>query len=230
MSLFAVGVAVGGDHGLVDGPGDCDFGMLVGGEQGVQACPLSFGEQVGAGVQGAPGGEQWITGAAAVAVQCLLDASAALVEGFAGQAHDVEWVQHGDRVRELFGGSGFEAGEPVHRDDLHPVPPRLRPVGQPSGEHLFRAALDHVQQPGRSGSGSDRCQIDDHGDVLVAQAGVPPVGSARGAAAALLPLRFPGPPAEPAVRLSPQRALHDRLLYLVTHAGVVDGVHGVGMR
>ncbi len=37
------------------------------------------------------------------------------------------------------------------------------------------------------------------------------VGSARGAVARLLPLRFPGPPAEPAVRLSPQRALHEWL-------------------
>jgi len=35
------------------------------------------------------------------------------------------------------------------------------------------------------------------------------VGSARGAVTALLPFRFPGPPAEPAVRLSPQRALHE---------------------
>ncbi len=35
------------------------------------------------------------------------------------------------------------------------------------------------------------------------------VGWTRGAVAALLLLRFPGPPAEPAVRLSTQRALHD---------------------
>jgi len=104
--------------------------MLVVGEQGVQPCPLFLGEQVGAGVQGPPGGEQWITAAAAMAVQFLLDALAALVEGFAGQTHDVERVHHGNRVGELFGGSGFEAGEPVHRDDLHPVAPRLRPAGQ----------------------------------------------------------------------------------------------------
>lgn len=35
------------------------------------------------------------------------------------------------------------------------------------------------------------------------------VGSARGAVTALPPFRLPGPPAEPAVRLSPQRALHE---------------------
>jgi hypothetical protein len=35
------------------------------------------------------------------------------------------------------------------------------------------------------------------------------VGSARGAVTALPPSCFPGPPAEPAVRLSTQRALHE---------------------
>ena len=35
------------------------------------------------------------------------------------------------------------------------------------------------------------------------------VGSARGAVTALPLFRFPGPPAEPAVRLSTQRALHE---------------------
>ena len=67
----------------------------------------------------------------------------------------------------------------------------------------------------------------------MASATHPPSGStyfpdsARGAVVALLPLRFPEPPAEPAVRLSPQRALHE---WLLPYVGVVDGVHGVGMR
>ncbi len=37
------------------------------------------------------------------------------------------------------------------------------------------------------------------------------VESARGAVSALLPLRFPGPLAEPGVRVSTHRALHDRM-------------------
>ena len=60
-----------------------------------------------------------------------------------------------------------------------------------------------------------------------------PVGSARGAVAALLPLRFPGPPAEPAVRLSPQRALHEWLLpaigvWLMVSTGSGCGSRGSG--
>ena len=35
------------------------------------------------------------------------------------------------------------------------------------------------------------------------------VGSGRGALPGLLPVGFPGPPAEPGVRLSPHRALHE---------------------
>ncbi len=46
--------------------------------------------------------------------------------------------------------------------------------GQPALERLFGTALDHVEQPGRAGVVADRGQVDDHGDVLVAAAGVPP--------------------------------------------------------
>lgn len=48
-----VGVAVGGDHVLVDTPGDLDLDVLIGGEHRVQACLVLGGEQVGAGVQSA---------------------------------------------------------------------------------------------------------------------------------------------------------------------------------
>ena len=112
--------------------------------------------------------------AAAVAVEVLLDPAAAPVQGVAGQAHDVEGVHHRDRVGQLLGGGGLEPGEPVHRDDLHPVAPGLRTVGEPRLERLLGAALDHVQQPGRAGAVTDRGEVDDHGDVLVAAAGVPP--------------------------------------------------------
>lgn len=35
------------------------------------------------------------------------------------------------------------------------------------------------------------------------------VGSGRGALPGLLPVGFPGPPAEPGVRITPHRALHE---------------------
>jgi hypothetical protein len=62
----------------------------------------------------------------------------------------------------------------------------------------------------------------------------PPVGSARGAVTALPLFRFPGPPAEPAVRLSPQRALHGMLLpptgvWLMVSTGSGCGIRGSGI-
>ena len=81
-------------------------------------------------------------------------------------------VHHRYRVGEFVTGRGLEAGEPVHRDDLDPVPELGRLRLQPAREHLFQAAVDHVQQPRRPGSVADRGEVDDHGDVLVAAAGV----------------------------------------------------------
>jgi alkanesulfonate monooxygenase SsuD/methylene tetrahydromethanopterin reductase-like flavin-dependent oxidoreductase (luciferase family) len=42
--------------------------------------------------------------------------------------------------------------EPVHRDDLHPIPPLLVVVGELPGERGFATTLDHVEQPGRDPS------------------------------------------------------------------------------
>jgi hypothetical protein len=103
-----------------------------------------------------------------------LDAAAALVQGVAGQPDHMKWVHYRHCVRELFCGSSFKSGEPVHRDDLHAVPPRLLPGGEPPSERGLAATLDHVQQPGRSGAVPHRGEVDDHGDVLVAAAGVAP--------------------------------------------------------
>ena len=71
-------------------------------------------------------------------------------------------------------GCGLEPCEPVHRHDLDPVPPRLRPGGEPGLERVLRAPLDHVQQPRGTGAVADRGEVDDHGDVLVPAPGVPP--------------------------------------------------------
>jgi len=115
-----------------------------------------------------------VAGASVVPGGVLLDAPPALVEGLAGEPDDVERVHHGDGPGELFAGGGFEAGEPVHRDDLDGVAPGLRACGEPGLERLLGTAFDHVQQPGRAGAVPDPGQIDAHCDVLVALTGVPP--------------------------------------------------------
>jgi len=107
-------------------------------------------------------------------VKDLLDPASAPIECVACQADDVEGVHHRDRVGQLLGGGGLEASESVHRDHLDAVAPGLRTFGEPGLERLLGAALDHVQQPGRSGAGADPGQVDDHGDVLVASPGVAP--------------------------------------------------------
>jgi len=58
--------------------------MVVGGEQLVQPLLLFVGEEVGAGVEGAAGSVERIGGTATVAVDGLLDATPAAVQGVAG--------------------------------------------------------------------------------------------------------------------------------------------------
>ena len=76
---LAVRCAVGGDHLLVDAPGGLDLYVLLGREERLDPRPLLVGEQVGTGVQGAPGTVERVRGASAVAVELLLDAAPALV-------------------------------------------------------------------------------------------------------------------------------------------------------
>jgi hypothetical protein len=147
--------------------------VLVGGEQVVQSLCLAGSEQVSAGVQGPPRAVERVVGAAAVPMGVLLDSPAALVECVAGEADDVEGVHHRHGVGQFFGGGGLEPGEAVHRHDLDPRASGLRTLGEPLLERLFRAALDHVQQPGWSTATTDRGEVDDDGDVGVAATGVP---------------------------------------------------------
>ena len=68
---------------------------------------------------------QRVAGAAAVAVDLLLDAAADLVQRLAGQGHDVEGVQHGDGVVELVVDRVLVAVERIQRRHLHPSPERV---------------------------------------------------------------------------------------------------------
>lgn len=136
-----------------------------------------------------------------MAQRFLLDALPTPVRGVAGELDDVEGIHHLDRVGQLVDGSGLVSGEPVHCDDLDEVSPGLAPFFQPGGEHLFGAALNHVQ-PGWAFLVPDRGEIDDHRHVLVALTGVPPVGSGCGALSRLPGVGFHSPPAGPGVRCS----------------------------
>jgi len=57
----------------------------------------------------------------------------------------MKWIQDGYRVRKLLRCSGFESGEPVHRDDLDLLPTFLGSVCR-----LFRLAVGKVLVVGES--------------------------------------------------------------------------------
>ena len=85
-----------------------------------------------------------VRGAPALVVEFLPGASAALVQGVAGEVYDVEGIHDRPCVWEFFGGGAFEPGESIHRDDLDALTPRVGLGGQPGFEDLFGAAWDHV--------------------------------------------------------------------------------------
>ena len=68
MAAVAIGVAIGGDHPLVDAPGRLHLDVPFIGEQFAQPPGLPVGEQVRAGVQGPPGAVEGVTAAAASSV------------------------------------------------------------------------------------------------------------------------------------------------------------------
>ena len=88
-------------------------------------------------------------------VDFLLDAAPALVQGAPSKADDKERAHHRRRGWEFLAGGGRGPGEPVHRDQLYPIAPRLGVLCQPRFERGFGAALGHVEQPGRPGPSQD---------------------------------------------------------------------------
>ena len=117
---------------------------------------------------------QGVRGAPAPVVEFLPGASAALVQGVAGEVYDVEGVHDCLCVGEFFGGSALEPGESIHSDDLDTAAPRIGLGGQPGFEDLLGAARDHVQEPGGATAISDGRQVQDDGDEFVAVGGVAP--------------------------------------------------------
>ncbi|GAA1391816.1 hypothetical protein GCM10009599_11300 [Luteococcus peritonei] len=81
--------------------------------------------KVGSGVECSPVLVEGMVLAAPAAMQLELDPASADVECIACEADHVERVHHRRGCGEFFGGSGLEAGEAVHRDDLDAVAPGL---------------------------------------------------------------------------------------------------------
>ena len=117
---------------------------------------------------------QGVRGAPAPMVKFLPGAPSALIQGIAGQVHDVEGVHDRPCAGELFGGSALKPGESIHRDDLNTLTPRIGLGGQPGFEDLLGAARDHIQQPGGTAAISDGRQVQDDGDEFVSVGGVAP--------------------------------------------------------
>ena len=85
-----------------------------------------------------------VRGAPALVVEFLPGASAALVQGVAGEVYDVEGVHDCLCVGEFFGGGALEPGESIHCGDLDAAAPGVGPGGEPGFEDLFGAGRDHV--------------------------------------------------------------------------------------
>ena len=115
-----------------------------------------------------------ICGPPAPMVEFLLNAPTTLIQGVAGQVHDVEGIHDRPRAGEFFSGCALEPGESIHSDDLDTLTPRVGLGGQPGFEHLFGAARDHIQEPGGATAISDGRQVQDDGDIFVSVRGVAP--------------------------------------------------------
>ena len=172
---------------------------------------------------------------AAVAEGVLLDAAADLVDDLGAEPDHVEGVQHRDRVGQLVSDGVGVAAERVQRGLLNLPGEPVRLVVQPPLVGGAGPADDGVEQLRMQASVLVTGEIDHDGHSPVgADPRRPPVGSARGAVTALPLFRFPGPPAEPAVRFSPQRALHGMLLpptgvWLMVSTGSGCGIRGSGI-
>ena len=90
---------------------------------------------------------QGIGGPPAPVVKFLPNASAAFIQGVAGEVYDVEGIHDCPCVGEFFGGGALEPGESIHCDDLDVLAPCVGLGGQPGFEDPLGATRDHIQEP-----------------------------------------------------------------------------------
>ena len=104
----------------------------------------------------------------------MLNAPAVLIQGVAGEVHDMEGIHNRPCIGEFFGGGALKPGESIHRNDHNTLTPRVGAGGQPGFEDLLGAARDHIQEPGGTTAVADGRQVQDDGDVFVSVGGVAP--------------------------------------------------------
>ena len=164
---------VGGAELLGAAPRDLDFDVaLVGVERLLQSGLLPVGEFLGAAVQDVPDAVEGVTGAAAVAVDLLLQPTPDLIHGGRAELHDVERVQDGDGVLELVVDRVLVAVERVQGRDLDAGAEALVALLQPTGVGGPGPAGDQVEQPGAGVSLAVTGKIDHPGEFLGSVAAV----------------------------------------------------------
>jgi hypothetical protein len=84
----------------------------------------------------------------------------------------MERIHHRDRIREFLGSGGLESAKFIHGNDFHTFTPLLGPIGQPALESLLGAALDHIEQPRRTGAFVHAVKSMITVDIFVLAAGV----------------------------------------------------------
>lgn len=121
-AFLAVGEALGGHGALIHRPGGLDLGMSIVGEQVRQPGFLLVGEQIGAGIRGAPRSVERVGAAIAVSSGGQLN-PAGTRRGRCRPAgpRGREGIHHCRRVGQPFGCGGLAPGESIHRNNFHPV-------------------------------------------------------------------------------------------------------------
>lgn len=142
------GGPVGGAQVLSELP--CDEHLLVrrvGLDRGRESSALLIGEVLGAGAQDGLDPVERVALAAPMAERGLLHAATDLVHDLRVELHDVEGVEHRDRVVELVVDGGLVAGERVERRDLHVATEGVTALDQPARVRLRCPAWHQIQQP-----------------------------------------------------------------------------------
>jgi hypothetical protein len=124
-----------------------------------------------AGEQGPADPIQRVVLAATAAEGALLDPTTDLVDDVAGQAHDVESVQHLHGVGKLVTDRVAVPAERVESGVLHAGGNLDTLLGEPVGVRLPGAALDGIEQPGVQAAVLVASQIDRDRDRLVGRGG-----------------------------------------------------------